>query len=248
MPSHPVTSASPSGPPPGRASRDADSSPVDAAVGKVAELLEKPRLRGWIHLGMTPLALAAGIVLVALAPTAGTRWASVVFALTGVLLFGTSAAYHRGNWAPRTKLLLKRLDHSNISLVIAGTYTPIAVTLLSPSHGTVLLWLIWSLAVAGVAFRVLWTHAPRWLYVPIYVLLGLVSVFYLGEFWAVNPAVTILIGVGGLAYIVGAVFYGIKRPNFSPNWFGFHELFHALTVVGFTCHFVGIMMAVLASR
>ncbi|GGC92545.1 DNA-binding protein [Tersicoccus solisilvae] len=221
---------------------------MDAAVDTVAGLLEKPRLRGWIHLGMTPLALAAGIVLIALAPTAATRWASAVFALTGVLLFGTSATYHRGNWAPRTRLLLKRLDHANISLVIAGTYTPIAVTLLRPDRGAVLLGVIWTLAVAGVIFRVVWTHAPRWLYVPIYVLLGLVAVLYLGEFWAINPAVTILIAVGGIAYIVGAVCYGFKRPNFSRDWFGFHEVFHVLTVVGFTCHFVGIMMAVLASR
>ncbi|OMH23803.1 hemolysin III [Tersicoccus phoenicis] len=231
-----------------RAARREPASPADAALGRATDLLEKPRLRGWIHAGMTPLALAAGIVLIVLAPTTPTRWASAVFALTGVLLFGTSAAYHRGNWTPRTRLVLKRLDHANIALVIAGTYTPIAVTLLSPARGAVLLWVIWSLAVAGVLFRVLWVHAPRWLYVPIYVLLGLVSVLYLGEFWKVSPAITILIAVGGAAYIVGAVCYGFKRPKLSRDWFGFHEVFHVLTVVGFTCHFVGITMAVLAAR
>jgi len=219
--------------------------PLEAAAEKAADLLQlKPRWRGWIHTGATPLALAAGIVLIALAPTAAARVTSAIYAVTGVLLFGVSAVYHRGNWSPGPRLLLKRLDHTNIMLVIAGTYTPLAWLLLDRPTAVVLLWLIWAGAVLGVGFRVLWGSAPRRLYVPLFVALGLAAVFYLPDFFAANAAAAALICAGGAFYIAGAVFYGIKRPNFSAA-FGFHELFHAFTVLGFAAHFIAIMMAVL---
>lgn len=221
--------------------------PLESAVESAAAALEiKPRLRGWLHAGAAPLALAAGIVLVALAPTPGTRIASAVYALTGILLFGVSAVYHRGNWSPGVKKILKRLDHTNIMLVIAGSYTPLAVSLLPRDTAEVLLWIIWSGAVAGVAFRLLWLNAPRWLYTPVYIALGLAAVFYIPDFWSINPAVAVLVMVGGAAYIAGAVIYALKRPNPSVNWFGFHEIFHAFTLVGFACHYAAIMMAVLS--
>jgi hemolysin III len=222
--------------------------PVEAAAEKAADLLQlKPRWRGWIHAGATPLALAAGIVLVALAPTAAGRITSAIYAATGVLLFGVSATYHRGNWSPKPRLLLRRLDHANIMLVIAGTYTPLAWMLLERPKAVVLLWLIWGGAVLGVLFRVLWLTAPRWLYVPLYVALGLGAVFYIPDFAAVSPAAAALVCIGGALYIAGAVCYGIKKPNFSPA-FGFHELFHAFTVLAFTAHFSAIMLAVLNPR
>ncbi|MHA7180756.1 PAQR family membrane homeostasis protein TrhA [Arthrobacter sp. MDB2-24] len=205
----------------------------------------KPLWRGWIHAVATPLAVAAGIVLVVLAPTPGLRIASAIYALTGVLLFGVSAVYHRGNWSPRVKVVLKRLDHTNIMLVIAGSYTPLAWALLERGRAEILLWIIWGGAIAGVLFRNLWVDAPRWLYVPIYVALGLGSVFYMPDFFAANAPAATLICVGGAFYIAGAVFYGIKRPNFSLRVFGFHELFHAFTVAAFAAHFVAIMLAVL---
>ncbi|NOJ60819.1 hemolysin III family protein [Arthrobacter sp. 260] len=205
----------------------------------------KPKLRGWLHAGATPLALAAGIVLVAIAPTAAGKITSAIYAFTGVLLFGISAVYHTGTWTDRTRVVLKRLDHTNIMLVIAGSYTPLAWALLEPSKATVLLWVIWSGAIAGVLFRVLWVNAPRWLYVPVYVALGLGALFYLPEFFAASPAAAILIIVGGALYIAGAMFYALKRPNFSAKWFGFHELFHAFTVAAFTVHFIAIVIAVL---
>jgi hemolysin III len=230
------------------AQMEATDGPVERAVEQVADALNiKPKFRGWLHAGATPLALAAGIVLVALAPTAAGKWACAVYAVTGLLLFGVSAVYHRGNWSPQVKLLLKRLDHTNIMLVIAGTYTPLAWALLDPSKATLLLWLIWAGAIAGVGFRVLWPHAPRWLYVPIYCALGLAALFYLPDFFAASVPAAVLICVGGAFYIAGAVVYGIKRPNFSATWFGFHELFHAFTVVAFVCHYVAIMIAVLGS-
>lgn len=223
--------------------------PLESAVESAAAALEvKPRFRGWLHAGAAPLALAAGIVLVALAPTPGTRIASAVYALTGILLFGVSAVYHRGNWSPGVKKILKRLDHTNIMLVIAGSYTPLAVSLLPRDTAEVLLWIIWSGAVAGVAFRLLWLNAPRWLYTPVYIALGLAAVFYIPDFWSINPAVAVLVMAGGAAYIAGAVIYALKRPNPSVTWFGFHEIFHAFTLVGFACHFIAIMMAVLSVR
>jgi hemolysin III len=144
------------------------------------------------------------------------------------------------------KITLKRLDHTNIMLVIAGSYTPLAWTLLERPQAVVLLWVIWSGAILGVLFRLLWTQAPRWLYVPIYIALGCGALFYLPQFFQASPAAAVLICVGGVLYITGAVFYALKKPNISYHHFGFHELFHALTVVAFAAHFTAIALAVLS--
>lgn len=205
----------------------------------------KPRLRGWIHAVMAPLTLAAGIVLIVLAQGTALTWATVVYAITGLLLFSVSATYHLVQWDPKVALVLKRLDHTNIMLVIAGTYTPLAVALLPPEKSTLLLILVWAGALGGVAFRLIWTHAPRWLYTPVYILLGLAALLYIGDFFATDPTAAVLVCVGGACYILGAVFYAAKRPNIHREWFGFHELFHAFTVGGFVCHYIAIMVAVL---
>lgn len=221
--------------------------PVDEAAVRLAELLMiKPKWRGWIHAFAAPFALAAGIVLVALAPTADRKITSAIYAATGVLLFGVSAVYHRGNWSPGVKMVLKRLDHTNIMLVIAGSYTPLAWTLLDRPQAVVLLWVIWSGAILGVLFRLLWLDAPRWLYVPIYIALGCGSVFYLPQFFQASAPAAVLICVGGVLYIAGAMFYALKKPNFSYHHFGFHELFHAFTVLAFAAHFAAIATAVLS--
>jgi hemolysin III len=215
----------------------------DSAVETVAAVV-KPRMRGWLHAGMVPLALAAGIVLIALAPTTPARIAAVVYSVSAWLLFGTSAVYHRGKWSPRVAGVLKRCDHSNIFLIIAGTYTPFALLLPHDKARTMLL-IVWSGAVAGVLFRVLWVGAPRWLYTPVYVALGWVAVFYLGPLLKNGGvAIVTLIAVGGLLYTLGAVVYGTKRPNPSPRWFGFHEIFHTLTVAAFAVHYVAASMSV----
>jgi hemolysin III len=206
----------------------------------------KPRLRGWIHAVTAPLALAAAIVLVVLAPPVAGKVASAVFGVSAVLLFGTSAVYHRGRWSAKVAAMLRRLDHSNIFLIIAGTYTPLAVMLLPQATATVLLSIVWGGATVGLLARVLWMGAPRWVYVPVYVALGWVAVAYMSQFWASGgPAVVWLVMSGGLAYTLGAVVYGTKFPDPSPRWFGFHEIFHALTVAGFACHTVAIFLAVL---
>lgn len=204
----------------------------------------KPLLRGWIHAIMIPLSLTAGIILILMAPEGAGKITSAIYAFTGLLLFSISAIYHLGDWSPSTKRVLKRLDHTNIMLVIAGSYTPLAWALLSEGKATLLLTAIWMGALAGVAFRVFYTDAPRWLYTPVYVVLGLAALLFIGDFFAASPAAAVLICAGGAFYILGAVFYALKRPNFSIRWFGFHELFHALTVVGFACHYVAIAIAV----
>nr|WP_194720258.1 hemolysin III family protein [Cellulosimicrobium arenosum] len=206
-------------------------------------------MRGWIHAGVFPVVLAASIVLVVLAPPVAGKVSCAVFGLSACLLFGTSAVYHRGTWSPRVAGVLRRADHSNIFLIIAGTYTPLAVLLLDPATARTLLIIVWGGAVLGLAARILWLGAPRWVYVPVYVALGWVAVWYLPAFGeAGGAAVVWLVAVGGLAYTLGAVVYGIKRPNPIPRWFGFHEVFHALTVVGFGCHYAAIMIAALAAR
>ena len=208
---------------------------------------EKPLLRGWIHAVTAPLALAAGIALIIVAPAGAGKITSAIFAFTGVLLFSVSAFYHRGNWSPMTTRVLKRIDHTNIMLLIAGSYTPLAWALLPASSAPVLLIAIWIGALAGVAFRVFYTDAPRWLYTPVYVLLGLASMLFIGQFFTANLLAATLICVGGGFYIAGAVFYALKAPNPIPGVLGFHELFHAFTLIGFTCHFIAITLAVLGT-
>ncbi|QHC59407.1 hemolysin III family protein [Rathayibacter sp. VKM Ac-2760] len=205
----------------------------------------RPTWRGWIHAGLFPLAIAAGIVLVTLADGAPAKWAATVFAASSLLLFGNSALYHRFDWSPRTKIILKRIDHANIFLLIAGTYTPLAALALPPSQGTLLLVLVWAGALLGIGFRVFWISAPRWLYVPLYLLLGWAAVMYLGPLFEASAAMMVLVLVGGLCYTVGAVIYGLKRPNPVPGVFGFHEIFHALTAVAFLCHWTAALIVCL---
>ncbi|MFV0128086.1 PAQR family membrane homeostasis protein TrhA [Streptomyces sp. HMX112] len=203
----------------------------------------KPRLRGWLHAGMFPAALVAGTVLTVLADSTRAKVACGVYALTACLLFGVSALYHRGDWGPRATAVLRRLDHANIFLIIAGTYTPLTLLLLPDSTGRVLLWAVWGAALAGIAFRVFWVGAPRWLYTPCYIAMGWAAVFFLPDFLhRGGVAVLVLVVTGGLLYSVGGVVYGLKRPNPSPRWFGFHEVFHSLTLAAFTVHYVGISL------
>ncbi len=216
--------------------------PTDAPVPEIRENL-KPRLRGWLHAGTFPLALAAGIVLVALAPSPAARAATAIYAVTACLLFGVSAAYHRGHWSPRTRSVLQRLDHSNIFLIIAGTYTPFTTLLLDDSRATLLLWIVWAGALTGVAFRVLWAGGPRWLYTPVYIALGWVAVFFLPDFVrSGGVAVVVLLITGGVLYSVGGVIFATQRPDPSPRWFGFHEVFHAFTLAAWCVHYVAVSM------
>ena len=206
----------------------------------------KPKLRGWLHAGTFPFAIAATVILIIFSPDNATRLACLTFGIASSMLFGTSAVYHLGSWTERVSKALRRADHSNIFLIIAGTYTPLAVTLLPKKDAIFLLVVVWVGAIAGLSARIIWINAPRWVYVPIYIGLGWVAVAYLGKFYdAGGPAVMWLVIAGGLLYTAGAVIYALKRPNPWPNWFGFHEIFHSLTVLAFSCHVTAIMLAVI---
>lgn len=214
-----------------------------AAVSSQVEM--KPTWRGWIHAGTFPVAIATGIVLIVLADGAVAKWACAVFMATSVLLFGNSALYHRFDWGPRTKAVLKRIDHANIMLLIAGTYTPLATLALSPDKGTVLLIVVWTGALLGILFRVFWINAPRWLYVALYLLLGWAAIMYIVDLFEANAAMIILVIVGGLLYTGGAVCYALKKPNPWPGRFGFHEIFHVCTVLAFLCHWAACLLIAL---
>jgi hemolysin III len=139
------------------------------------------------------------------------------------------------------RITLKRIDHANIFVLIAGSYTPMAMLALPSSTGLVLLIAVWIGAILGISFRIFWINAPRWLYVPLYVLLSWAAMFYVADFFAFNAVAMSLILIGGICYTVGAVVYGMKRPNPIPGHFGFHEIFHALTVIAFLCHWVAVL-------
>jgi hemolysin III len=203
----------------------------------------KPRLRGWLHAGMAPLVLAAGIVLISLAATSAGVIGGAVFLTASVLLFGTSGVYHRGTWGMRGDAILRRMDHANIYVFIAATYTPLALILLDGASGVLLLTLIWSAALGGLLFRLFWLSAPRWLYTALYIVMGWAALGWLTAFYqAAGATAVLLIIAGGVCYTLGAVVYGRKRPDPSPTWFGFHEIFHAATIAGFVCHYVAIAM------
>ena len=231
-----------------------EHSPVEAAehFGEhVREVLDevKPHLRGWLHAATAPLALAAGIVLVALSPTAMTRFGSAVFAASALALFTASATMHRGNWSTRTATWLRRLDHSSIFLLIAGSYTPFTLLLLEGSERTALLAIAWGGALLGILFRLFWVGAPRWLYTPIYIALGWAAVFYFPAFFeSASIAVISCLVVGGALYTLGGVIYGFRWPDPSPRWFGFHEVFHTLTILAFVTHYVGVSIATYSLR
>ena len=207
----------------------------------------KPRLRGWLHAGIFPVVLLAGALLCALAPAGRARIGAVVFVACAALLFGTSAVYHRGRWSARAHALLKRMDHSNIFLIIAGSYTPFALCLLPTDQARSLLLVVWGGALAGVAFKVLWVDAPRWLSTPAYVALGWVAVFYFQPLLAGGGSLVMtLVVAGGVLYTLGAVVYGFKRPDPWPRWFGFHEIFHSCTVAAFVAHFAAVALSTYA--
>lgn len=231
------------------------SEPADAVTHEVGERIRdvvqeiKPKLRGWLHAGTWPVALAAFIVLIVLSPGRDNKIGAAVFMASALLMFGVSAVYHTGSWRPGVHATLRRWDHANIFLLIAGSYTPFSLLLLEPREATILLWVVWSGAILGVLFRVFWVGAPRWLYVPIYIALGWAAVIYLGDFArSASTAVLVLMIVGGGLYSLGGVVYGLKKPDPFPRWFGFHEVFHTLTIAAFITHYIGVSIAAYSLR
>jgi hemolysin III len=203
----------------------------------------KPRLRGWLHFGAAPVAFLLGLGLLIVTPTEKLRAGVALYVATAVLLFGVSAAYHLGAGGPKVNAFLHRLDHANIYLFIAGSYTPFAVAL--PEYGALLLFLVWAIAIIGTVIGVAWWSAPRWLVVGSYLALGWVAILFLPLLWqAYGSGVVALIALGGLFYSMGAVVYARKKPDPSPSWFGYHEIFHSFTIAAFLVQLVAIDLVV----
>lgn len=208
----------------------------------------KPMLRGWIHAVAAPLSLAAGIVLVCLAHGAALKWACAVFMTCSLILFGNSALYHLGDWSPRVTDVLRRIDHMNIFLLIAGTYTPVSFALSAPLRNAIIAGM-WTCTLVALIIHVIWIGAPRWLYTIVYIVFGVSGVSLMTLFWnspAAGPAVVVLLASGGACYIAGAIVYALRRPDPWPRVFGFHEIFHVGTVAGYACHMVAIYMVIVS--
>jgi hemolysin III len=220
-----------------------DRSVHDHVADGLAEI--KPRLRGWLHAATAPLAFFLFLVMLVLADDTRVRAGVAVFMISALLLFGTSAIYHTGTWSPRRLILLKRLDHANIFVLIAGSSTPFAILLLSEQHAITLILLMWGGAALGVLFKIFWLDAPRGVHVPLYLLLGWAPVLYAGDFLDSGQHLPlILLTIGGVLYSVGALVYIAKRPDPSPVFFGFHEVFHTMTIVAFGAHYTGVSLLV----
>ncbi|MBM7083241.1 PAQR family membrane homeostasis protein TrhA [Micromonospora sp. WMMD734] len=210
----------------------------------------KPRMRGWLHTYAFFVALVCGIVLSAIAATR-PGWTPLVscliYSVTVCGLFGTSALYHRRVWSERGYQIMRRMDHSMIFVFIAGTYTPLCVLLLDRRTAVLMLALVWGGALAGVAVKLIWPHAPRWVSAPLYLALGWVSVAILPQILRQGGVtVLVLLAAGGAVYSIGAVFYALRRPNPWPTVFGHHEFFHACTLIAALCHHIAIYFALFA--
>jgi hemolysin III len=218
---------------------------VTQPAGHPAAGHAKPRLRGVLHQGAFSLSLASGAVLIALAAGAMAHVAASLYAASVALLFGTSSAYHRGAWSAAARARMERLDHSMIFVLIAGTNTPFALLLLHGALRWVMFGIVWGGALTGIATRNLAWRAPRWFYVALYLGLGWVALAILPQLLS-EGGVTVLVLViaGGVLYSLGAVVYARKRPDPSPRWFGFHEVFHALTLAAWACHYVAVSFVV----
>jgi hemolysin III len=209
----------------------------------------KPTWRGVSHHWAALAGLGAGIVLVGMAPTTRSAWAAAIFAASVVILFSVSASYHRRTWAPRSLALLRGLDHASIFVLIAGSYTPICLLGLPPDPGTKILAAVWGAAALGALKSVFWARAPRILSSALYVLVGWLVVPYFGELRAslTTLQLALLVG-GGVVYSAGALVYAARRPNLVKDVFGYHEIFHILTIVACGMHFAMVIGLVQAAR
>ena len=215
----------------------------------VAEVIGIPSFRGWIHLVSAVFAIVAGATLVLVAwgegaPRAG--WAALIYVVAAVAMFSVSAVYHRVRWvSPVAEKWMMRFDHSIIFVFIAGTYTPFAVLAMPPDVGTKVLAIVWTGAAAGVALKMFWPSAPRWVGVPLYLLLGYVAVLFTEVLLhGAGVAVVALLVAGAVLYNIGAILYGTQWPNPWPSTFGHHEFFHAFTAAAAVCHFAAIWLVV----
>lgn len=201
----------------------------------------KPRLRGVSHRYAFLAAMLPCLLLVSQAPSGRATFASAVYAGSLVGLLGTSALYHGIHWSPRARFWLARLDLTMIFVLIAGTYTPIAMLRLDPQLGSLVLAGMWGTALLGGVLHTLWGNPPKWVSAATFVSVGSVVVLFLPPvIAAIGTTPTVLMVLGGALYVAGAVVYGLQRPDPIPDVFGYHEVFHAFVVAGASVHFVTI--------
>ena len=213
-----------------------------------AALEVKPSLRGVSHEIAAFVFPVLGIVLIVVAHSAAARWAALVYTVGVTAMYTTSACYHRGHWTPPVKKRLRRLDHSMILVGIAATYTPIAVVGLDTRSAKILLGIVWPVAVAGIVVQMLWLHAPRWLSAGLYVVIGWLALAFLPVLWNQLGVITCaLLVCGGVVYSLGAVVYATRRPDPAPAVFGFHEVFHALTVLAGLFFYIAIARVIVTA-
>jgi hemolysin III len=223
---------------------------VASATTRAAALAEslpiKPRLRGVSHQYAFFVSLGCGVGLILAASDGRARLAASIYAAAVSALLGTSALYHRVTWRPKARRWMRRLDHSMIFVLIAGTYTPVALLALKGSLASTILIVLWAGALGGVIFKLAWIDAPKWLFAIVYALLGLVTAAIFGELpAAIGWLGAIGIALGGALYLTGAVIYASEKPNPWPKVFGYHEVFHALVLAAAGLHYAVIAFAVL---
>ena len=228
------------------AAREATAENIAAAKDAAREAVAaiKPKLRGVSHEWAFFTSLGLGAALIFAADTPKATLAATVYALSVSALFGTSALYHRVNWKrPRARAWMRRLDHTMIFFLIAGTYTPFALLVLDGPLADAILAVVWIGAVAGAIVEMFWTSHPKWVGALIYLSLGWVAVAAGPAMWQeMGPTGTLLIAAGGLLYTAGAVIYAIQRPDPKPAVFGYHEVFHLLVIAAAGLHFAAVAL------
>jgi hemolysin III len=214
-------------------------------AGEGVSELAKPLLRGVLHQGAFFVGVVVAPLLVLSADGTRAKVAAGVFAASVVACFGASALYHRVTWTPRVRLWMRRIDHAGVYLLIAGTYTPVSLLVLRGAWRPTILAIVWTGAAAAIVLKFAWVQAPKWLAAAIGLALGWVAVVALPHLVGhMQPAAVALLVVGGLAYTVGAIVYARRHPDPAPAVFGYHELFHALTIVAVTCQYAAIALIV----
>ena len=205
----------------------------------------KPRLRGVFHEVAFYIALVAGVLLVFTAHAGRARLSAIVFASCVAACFGFSALYHRPTWQPRARSWLARLDHAGIYLLIAGTYTPFGLIVMSHNWAVAVLSIVWTGAALAILLKLFWPGTPKKLSAALGLILGWVAVVAVNQFLKLPAVALVLIGIGGLAYSVGAIVYARKKPDPVPHVLGYHEVFHLLTIVAAGCQYAAIAFYVL---
>ena len=210
------------------------------AVGP-EQVLARPLLRGVFHQIAFSVSLVVGTLLIVGADGARQHVAAAVFAGAVAACFGASALYHRITWTPRLRLWMRRVDHAGVYLLIAGTYTPVCLLVLTGAWRWAVAGVVWTGAGAAAVLKFIWVAAPKWLAVAIGISLGWTAVAVLPQLATrLDPAAVALLGAGGLVYTAGAIVYACRRPDPLPAVFGYHELFHVLTLIAVSCQYVAI--------